>query len=100
MPEWGSMAATTRRNHRVKRFGGSLRNRRACARWPCHLPRVSSQALLNGDTKTEIQTQNHYRDFIACDPILSTLFCKIRDKMVVVKLREDGTVRRAVYRAD
>jgi hypothetical protein len=35
--------------------------------------RVSSQALLNGDTKTEIQTQNHYRDFIACDPILSTL---------------------------
>jgi len=90
MPEWGSMAATTRRNHRVKRFGGSLRNRRACARQPCHLPRVSSQALLNGDTRTEIQIRTTPRLYCMRSDIIDVI--KIRDEMVVVKLREDGTV--------
>ena len=55
MPERGSMAATTRRNHRAKRFG--LSQPQSMCKVALPSARVSSQALLNGDTKTETQTR-------------------------------------------
>ena len=62
-------------------------------RQPCICSVVVKTAArrFNGDTKTAASNLNHYLDFITCGSDIIDI--KGRDKMVVVKLREDGAVR-------